>query len=1044
MERNQFQAIVVGSGFAGAVTACRLAQAGVEICLLERGRRYGVNDFPAYPFASQRQRREEGNGAPGDYEPPRDFSRWLWRVDQGLWDIRDLGAIKAAQAAGYGGGSLVYANVHLRAPREVFEPQPGDAARAAPWPSVYRRTADHKGVTPLDDYYNLAAFMLDVQPFPQEKYRLAKTRRLQEAAGEGKSGSKRWFHPPLAVNFSGQPRTARLNRQRQSQCDLRGFCSIGCGIHAKNTLDLNYLAVAEDPTLSLATDRPDGDPEHAPKPAHVVTLAEVVGIERSQSTSDEYPFTVTYNDLLRKRETKVSAKWVFLCAGALNTTQLLSANAKLLHQYARKQLGCGYYPNGDALAVVFDCDKPHEVDRGPTITTSLLYKVDGNWLLVQDGGVPEELDLVLGVFRSPLWLRRNRFREHKREEDQHIFRGYRHLRPTGARELLAALPPHGAERVQGTVGPELPVWLKKAFKAGGRRLLQRISVAAEPVAQQALDQLALYLQQRLDELAVVLPNGKELLKGATDLGLARGLLRLGAQLLWGSESDAIRRAVETLLRAAPRNLDETTRAFVSVLRWCADYKPGDGRTGVLLTMGRDQDPLKLDYVEGVEDEPLRIHERQPADAEDEGVAADTKIQRSVQPLRTTQERVFRDIAKFWKGELRTNPTWTFARSHVTVHSQGGCRMSVSAKDGVTDADGEVFGCEGLYVMDAAAFPSPVGVNPSATIAAVAERKIERFIQKQLGRSHWHAPEWDEAQRWAETPEVAAMLDPLATVKATEKAQAEIIGLEFKELMRGHYSDGQEGPEWASKLREDVTREGAGLSRATLDDWLERYAKAEIRGIRKASRGSAAAEPESGEIAVVLNAKIEDLTAFLDYESSRKPQESGMAVTLSGFVLFGKDARRKDLENAPADARCPINSGTLQLFRAAKPVERRKALEYKMEFVYGRKTYRLHGLKVIEDDPRLDVWRDASTLNFDIEDVAAQTKKWRGVLRLPAAEFLRSQVQSFQVTGTTDEDRKIWALGAFVAFFVGHLAGSYLPELKKVPPLLQNMLLRTHG
>ena len=48
---------------------------------------------------------------------------------------------------------------------------------------------------------------------------------------------------------------------------------------------------------------------------------------------------------------------------------------------------------------------------------------------------------------------------------------------------------------------------------------------------------------------------------------------------------------------------------------------------------------------------------------------------------------------------------------------------------MTNADGEVHGCEGLYVMDAAAFPTSVGVNPSATIAAIAEYKIERFIRK---------------------------------------------------------------------------------------------------------------------------------------------------------------------------------------------------------------------------------------------------------------------------------------------------------------------------
>jgi hypothetical protein len=48
---------------------------------------------------------------------------------------------------------------------------------------------------------------------------------------------------------------------------------------------------------------------------------------------------------------------------------------------------------------------------------------------------------------------------------------------------------------------------------------------------------------------------------------------------------------------------------------------------------------------------------------------------------------------------------------------------------VTRPDGEVIGCPGLYVMDAAAFPRSVGVNPSAAILAIAEYKVEKFIDR---------------------------------------------------------------------------------------------------------------------------------------------------------------------------------------------------------------------------------------------------------------------------------------------------------------------------
>jgi cholesterol oxidase len=62
----------------------------------------------------------------------------------------------------------------------------------------------------------------------------------------------------------------------------------------------------------------------------------------------------------------------------------------------------------------------------------------------------------------------------------------------------------------------------------------------------------------------------------------------------------------------------------------------------------------------------------------------------------------------------------FARL-MTVHPLGGCAMAHDAEHGVVDPFGRVFGSEGLYVADGSILPGPVGVNPSMTIAALAER-----------------------------------------------------------------------------------------------------------------------------------------------------------------------------------------------------------------------------------------------------------------------------------------------------------------------------------
>jgi cholesterol oxidase len=82
------------------------------------------------------------------------------------------------------------------------------------------------------------------------------------------------------------------------------------------------------------------------------------------------------------------------------------------------------------------------------------------------------------------------------------------------------------------------------------------------------------------------------------------------------------------------------------------------------------------------------------------------------------------VARELGGALMAPP---FARV-TTVHPVGGCAMARSAREGVVDPWGEVFGHPGLHVADGAVMPGPVGPNPSFTIAALADRFAERMIE----------------------------------------------------------------------------------------------------------------------------------------------------------------------------------------------------------------------------------------------------------------------------------------------------------------------------
>jgi cholesterol oxidase len=67
------------------------------------------------------------------------------------------------------------------------------------------------------------------------------------------------------------------------------------------------------------------------------------------------------------------------------------------------------------------------------------------------------------------------------------------------------------------------------------------------------------------------------------------------------------------------------------------------------------------------------------------------------------------------------PGWALDKELITPHPLGGCNMAATSADGVVDHKGEVFNYPNLFVVDGAIIPRPLGVNPSRTIGALAER-----------------------------------------------------------------------------------------------------------------------------------------------------------------------------------------------------------------------------------------------------------------------------------------------------------------------------------
>ena len=347
---GEFDVIVVGSGFGGAVIACRLAQAQKSVLVLERGRRWRVEDYP----------RGSADGWLWNNEDPARQNGWI--------DLRGFDDMVVVQGAAVGGGSLIYANVSIDAKPWVFE---------SGWPKciTYDRLARH---------YGTVGEMLDVQKLPDNQ--LTKRFKLVREAAERSEFRDRFHKLPLAVSFSKDwsysredPHHERWSKrfenqhgQAQGTCIHCGYCDIGCPVQAKNTLDLNYLAVACNAGAEI-------------RPLHLVREVRPVGRQ----------YRVHYDAIEDGRLVagSVKAKRVVLAAGSLGSTELLLRARDQFRSLPRvsSRLGYGWSSNGDFLTPAFYSGRSVAPTRGPTITCAVDFlddRGDGNRFFVEDGGFP--------------------------------------------------------------------------------------------------------------------------------------------------------------------------------------------------------------------------------------------------------------------------------------------------------------------------------------------------------------------------------------------------------------------------------------------------------------------------------------------------------------------------------------------------------------------------------------------------------------------------------------------------------------------------------
>jgi cholesterol oxidase len=404
---ERFDAVVIGTGFGGAVAAARLAQAGRSVLALERGRAWPPGSFPRTPWELGRATWDPSEGL------------------HGLYDIWSFHRLDALVASGLGGGSLIYANVILRRP-DAWYADEGDER----WPI---------GPGDLEEHLEAVERELGVAEYPWADT-TAKTRLFREAADRSGRG---WRPVPLAVSFapspgappeSGvaieEPRT--LHGMQRSTCRRVGECDVGCNVGAKNTLDHTYLTAAHRAGAAIRT------------------LCDVVAFEPADGGDGSEGWRVRYrvHDAARTGhvtepedgapEREALATRLVLAAGTLGTQLLLRRNANRLPGLSPR-LGDGVSANGDLLTFAARCAEPLHPHDGPVITSAVEH-VDGTGgFYLQDAGFPaigEWMFHALGV-REDLW-------EQRRTLLGLVLRGLRKERDANLSAELARLAGRGA------------------------------------------------------------------------------------------------------------------------------------------------------------------------------------------------------------------------------------------------------------------------------------------------------------------------------------------------------------------------------------------------------------------------------------------------------------------------------------------------------------------------------------------------------------------------------------------------------------------------
>ena len=207
--------IIIGSGFGGSVSALRLSEKGYKVLVIEKGKWWKPEDFP---------------------KSNMQMKKWLWEPKlgfKGFFKITFLNHITVLSGVGVGGGSLTYANT-LPVPKKAFFTS-GSWKNLADWE------------TELAPFYETAYRMLGAAKNPSAGPADKAIKQIAEDIGRAEH-----FEPTKVGVYFGEPGKTVADPYFDGKgpdrtgCIHCGECMTGCRHNSKNTLDKNYLYLAQN------------------------------------------------------------------------------------------------------------------------------------------------------------------------------------------------------------------------------------------------------------------------------------------------------------------------------------------------------------------------------------------------------------------------------------------------------------------------------------------------------------------------------------------------------------------------------------------------------------------------------------------------------------------------------------------------------------------------------------------------------------------------------------------------------------------------------